>query len=111
MKRNLLRRLGEPERSLAPAILPAYVFVFDPLPLETKAELGQGQRIVLDHYRQTGALVLASQRITTDLNDQGRHCEPDGCLPDIIERIHNDCYWRERPGSCNNCLGTPIANT
>ena len=37
--------------------------------------------------------------------------EPEGYLPDVIERMHKNCYWRERSGSCNICSGTPFANT
>ena len=111
MRKDLCRRLGQLERALAPAVCVAYVYIAEPLPPERKAQLVPGERIVLDHFRQRGALVEASQRIATNPRDQGRRCEPEGYLPDIIERIHKDCYWRERPGNCNNCLGTPFANT
>ena len=85
--------------------------VFTMHTLQQKQNLKPGERIVSDHYRQTGLLIYAAQRITNDRNDHGRRCEPEGYLENVVKRIHTDCYFRVRSGSCHSCHGTPIANT
>jgi hypothetical protein len=107
----LSKRLDILEQRLIPRVMPYAVFTMHPLQPEQTENLQPGERIVSDHYKQNGLLIYAAQRITSDPKDHGRRCEPEGCLEDVVRRIHEDCYYRTRGGSCHSCHGTPIANT
>ena len=111
MNRQLWRRLDRLESQINPEGPPSAVFIMHPIPEEKRNNLAPGERIVLDHYRQTGFLISAAERVTTDPADCGGKCEPGGYLEDVIQRLHAQCYWRERGGSCNSCDGTPVAHT
>ena len=111
MNKILSNRLDILEQRLIPKPIVYVVFNMHPLPPEQKQNLGPGERIVSDHYRHTGLLIYAAQRITSDPNDNGRQCDPEGCLEDVVRRIHEECELRQRLGSCHSCHGTPIANT
>ena len=111
MNKTLSKRLDMLEQRRIPRAIPCMVFNMHPLSPEDKQNLQPGERIVSDHYRQTGYLIYAAQRVTSDPKDQGRRCEPEGCLEDVVRRIHESCEERHKSGSCNSCHGTPIANT
>ena len=95
------------KRRLIPRSVTFIVFNMHPLSPEEKLSLQPGERIASDHYRQIGYLIYAAQRITSDPKDQGRRCEPKGCLEDFVRRIHDSCDQRHKSGSCHSCHGGP----
>jgi hypothetical protein len=112
MKREICRRLEYLEELLAPPDPGmAFVFIMNPLPAGAEENLKPGERVVLDYYRQEGLLIDARERITTDPADEGRRCEPDGHLEDVIRELHEECYYRSRDGSCRTCHGTAVEGT
>jgi hypothetical protein len=108
---KLLTRLVQLECRMAQRICPDYFIVTMEIPENKLDSLPDGDRIVLDCYRQDGHLVEARQRITSDPKDQGRRCDPGGYLLDVIEELHSSCHFRENPGHCGVCIGTPVART
>ena len=111
MNNLVYKRLDLLEQRLIPRAIPCVVFTMHALSPEEKQNLQPGERIVSDEYRQTGLLIYAAQRVTTDPNDHGRPCGPEGYLEDVVRRIHESCEERHKSGSCNACHGTRIANT
>jgi hypothetical protein len=111
MHRKLMSRIELLETRLTPEPPQPSVFILCPLPDERLVDLKPGERLVLDYFRQDGLLISAAERITSDPKDQGRQCEPEGYLEDVIRELHEDCYFRSRGGSCNSCKNTPVANT
>jgi L-ascorbate metabolism protein UlaG (beta-lactamase superfamily) len=109
IRTKLLTRLAQLEVKLAPQICPNYIYIAEELPDERVYNLAPGERIVFDGYRHRGLLIDARNRITTDPKDLGRRCEPGGYLLDIVEEIHSGCCYRDQPGYCNTCIGTPVA--
>ena len=108
---KLCSRLEHLEARRTPKQTVCLVFVWRWIPKDRRENLAPGERIVQDHYRQCGQLINARQRITTDPDDHGRRCEPEGYLEDVIQELHKNCWYRERGGSCLTCTGTPVANT
>jgi hypothetical protein len=74
----------------------------------SRRELGANEHLVIDRFRDTGSVVWGYERITTDPNDQGRTCEPRGCIKALLERFHQGCHWRAISGTCRMCEGTPV---
>jgi hypothetical protein len=108
---TLLARLIQLEARIAPRICPNYIYISEQLPEERVKNLAPGERIVLDSYRHRGMLIDARNRITSDPTDHGRRCKPGEYLLDIVEEIHSTCCYREKPGYCNSCIGTPVAKS
>jgi hypothetical protein len=108
---KLLSRLVQLESRMAERVCPSYFIVTQEIPQNRQCSLGDGERIVLDCYRHKGFLVEARQRVTTDPTDHGRRCDPDSYLADVLEEIHSNCCYRDKPGFCNSCFGTPLAGT
>jgi hypothetical protein len=107
MSRSLTKRIDKlerlwsaPERGRSPLVLC--------IELENVAELGSGERIVEDWFRDSGFMVWARERVTTDKADEGRRCLRGGYLLDVLEAFHEGCPWRERTGVCQMCQGTPV---
>ncbi len=111
MRKQLCRRLDQLETRGRPEAVPALVLVLHPLPVDQPVHTEAGERVVLDHYRNTGLLISARQRTTTDPFDTGRRCLPGQPLEDVIREIHRDCWWRDKGGSCHSCHDTPVAGT
>ena len=83
MRRDLLRRLAKLEERDGPQALPLLrtVWITDCIEEPRRTALAPGERIVLDWYSDVNFEVLARERITTDLCDEGRRCEPSSPLP------------------------------
>ena len=111
MNKTLDKRLDVLEQRLIPRVIPCMVFTMHALTPEQKQSLQPGERMVSDYYRRTGLLIYAAQRVTSDPKEQGRRCDPEGCLEDVVRRLHEKCDSRHRSGSCHSCHGTPVANT
>jgi hypothetical protein len=77
----------------------SYFIVTEQIPENNLAQLPEGERIVLDCYRNDRSFVLARQRVTQDPNDDGRQCRPGEHLIDVLREIHASCSHRESPGS------------
>jgi len=71
----------------------------------------QGERVVVDGFRDVGNIVWGRERITAEPNDNGHRCERHGYLADVLAQIHEQCPWRETGGVCRMCHGTPIAES
>ena len=82
-----------------------------PFPLEGKDNLAPDERVVVDWYRNRAGIISQQERITNDAADRGRTCKRDGYLIDVIEKHHQTCPERERSGSCEECAGTPVAES
>ena len=106
--RNLEQRIRRLEASVAPQ-RPQIPLVLLVDRVESGRTLLPAERTVLDWVRNTSGIILASERITTDPLDTGRHCDRNGYLPDEISKIHARCKLRDLPGGCRLCQGTPIA--
>ena len=76
---------------------------------ESAPALRVDERVVIDRFRDTGSTLLGRERVTSQPSDNGRSCEVGGCLEDILEQLHQGCYWRWITGACRMCEGTPIA--
>jgi hypothetical protein len=108
MRRSLIRRMEKLEARCAEAHLarvPVAVLM-DSVP---DRPLAPGEHVAEDWYRESGGLYLARERITSDAADTGRRCQPGGFLLDVVAELHANCCWREIPGACPTCRGTPVA--
>ena len=74
---KLLNRLIQLECRVVERACPKFFIVTEQIPENDLERLPDGQRIVLDCYRNNDNFVEARQRVTHDPNDDGRHCEPD----------------------------------
>ena len=81
------------------------------LPFERKKNLGPGERVVVDWYRNHNAQTYGRERITDDPADQGHKCKVGGYLLNVLEELHRNCSRRDSTGSCGDCKGTPVAGT
>jgi hypothetical protein len=106
---KLLGRLIQLESRMVEKTCPSYFVVTEQIPENNLEQLPDGQRIVLDCYRNDRFFVQARQRVTHDPNDDGRQCEPGGYLLDVIREVHAGCIHRESVGHCSSCIGTPVA--
>ena len=79
------------------------------VPFERKNNLGAGERVVVDWFRNSNSMTYGRERIVCDTADKGRKCKPGGYLLDVIEEIHQGCFHREITGSCQICRNTPAA--
>jgi hypothetical protein len=111
MQRKLISRIELLEAEMIPKPVDPWMFISHPIAEERRRNLEPGERIVLDYFRHAGLLIHAAERVTTDPQDHGRRCEPEGFLEEVIRELHEDCYFRGRGGSCNCCQNTPVANT
>jgi len=107
MSRNLIRRIDKlerlwsaPERGRSPLVLC--------IEREHETFLAPGERIVQDWFRDSGSVVWAWERVTTEKSDEGRRCPKGGYLLDLLAAFHEGCPWRERTGVCQMCQGTPV---
>jgi hypothetical protein len=107
MTRSLIQRIGKLE-----ALYATPKRVRSPLVMlverEPEHELGPGERLVEDWFRDLGSMVWARARVTTETEDIGRRCPPGGYLLDVLEDFHKHCPWRRRTGVCQMCQGTPV---
>ncbi|MCU1338460.1 MAG: hypothetical protein JWO19_4041 [Bryobacterales bacterium] len=78
------------------------------VPIERKKNLGPRERVVVDWYRNQGAMTYGRERITHDPEDQGRKCKAGGYLLDVLEELHQSCSRKEVAGSCGDCVDTPV---
>jgi hypothetical protein len=76
---------------------------------ESDRELLPSERVVIDRFRDTGNIIWAWRRITSDPAESGRRCEPGSYLVDILTPFHECCPWRKITGACRMCQGTPVA--
>ena len=102
MNRNLLKRLERLEENCQSDTF--VLFTWCPNYKELLSRLAPGERIVQDVYRISGHFGRARARITTDPNDNGRTCEREGYLEDVIQEVHRTCEMRNR-GECTICAG------
>jgi hypothetical protein len=79
------------------------------LPYERKQNLAVGQHVVIDWYRTVSGVIWGRERISDVPADRGRCCERNGYLVEVIQELHQTCSYRERPGWCASCEGTPVA--
>jgi hypothetical protein len=108
---KLLHRLVQLESRWTQQTSPAYFIVTEQIPENDLASLPEGERIVLDCYRNNQNFVEARQRVTRDPNDQGRMCEPGAYLLGVLRELHAACSHRKIAGQCSSCIGTPVAGT
>src|SRR5450432_956440 len=108
---KICARLAELEAEITPEPIPPSIFTWHGIDRHRRENLAPDERIVLDCFRQRGQLIDAQERITTDPKDNGRECEPEGYLEDVIQEIHADCWLRDRGGSCMICEDTTVAGT
>ena len=80
------------------------------VPRERKDNMATGERVVIDWYRIVCGVFWGRERFSNDPADRGRCCEPSGYLVEVIRELHQDCSYREQPGSCATCQGTPVAD-
>jgi hypothetical protein len=104
--RKLESNLTQPEQ---PAI-EGLATVAHVLPRERKENLVASERVVIDWYRIVSGVIWGRERLSNDPADRGRCCERNGYLVDVIQELHQACSYRERPGWCATCQGTPIAD-
>jgi len=78
------------------------------VPIERKKNLALGERVVVDWYRNWGALTHGRERVTQDPEDHGRACKRGGYLLDVLEELHQSCVCKNM-GSCGDCANTPVA--
>src|SRR5450432_428397 len=100
---KICARLTELEAKITPEPVPPRVFIWPGIDRFRGEKLAPDERIVLDCFRQRGPMIDAQERITTDPKDNGRECEPEGYLGDVIAEIHVDCWYRDRGGVCTIC--------
>jgi hypothetical protein len=108
---KLLNRLVQLECRMVEHACHRYFIVAEQIPENALDRLPDGQRIVLDCYRNDRNFVEARQRITQDPNDDGRQCEGGEYLLDVIREVHAGCIYRESASHCSSCVGTPVAGT
>jgi hypothetical protein len=108
---KLLGRLIQLECRMVERACPRYFIVAKQIPENDLERLPDGQRIVLDCYRNSDNFVEARQRVTQDPNDGGLQCERGAYLLDVIREVHAGCIHRESAGHCSSCSGTPVAGT
>jgi hypothetical protein len=108
---KLLGRLIRLECRVVEHACPRYFIVAEQIPENALDRLPDGQRIVLDCYRNDRNFVEARQRVTQDPNDGGQQCAPGKYLVDVIHEIHAGCAHREAAGHCSSCIGTSVAST
>jgi hypothetical protein len=108
---KLLSRLIQLEGRMVEQTRCPYFIVTEQIPENDLASLPEGERIVLDCYRNNQNFVEARQRVTRDPNDQGRMCEPGAYLLGVLREVHAACSHREIAGPCSSCIGTPVAGT
>ena len=108
---KLLGRLIQLEYRMVERACPKYFIITEQIPENALDQLPDGQRIVLDCYRNDRNFVEARQRITQDPNDDGHQCGPGGYLIDVIGEVHAGCIHRESAGHCRSYAGTPVAGT
>ena len=77
MNGDLFRRLKRLEVRITPYVQPLTIFV-NRVPLDQR--LGPGERIVTDVLQRTPLLVVVSERITADRNDQGERVHVEAGL-------------------------------
>jgi hypothetical protein len=111
IRSKLLSRLTYLECRLAEEICTGSFIVTVQIPENDLESLPDGQRIVLDCYRNQEFFIEARQRVTRDPKDDGRHREPGGYLLDVLQEVHAACTHRAKPGVCSSCRGTPVAGT
>src|SRR5438045_9205815 len=80
------------------------------LPRERKENLAAGERVVIDWFRIISGVIWGRERLSHDPADRGHCCEPNGYLVDVIQELHQACSYRDQPGSCATCQGTPVAD-
>jgi hypothetical protein len=80
------------------------------VPRERQGKMATGERVVIDWYRIVGGVIWGRERLSDDPADRGRCCEPSGYLVEVIRELHQTCSYREQPGSCATCQGTPVAD-
>jgi hypothetical protein len=107
---KLLHRLVQLESRMVDAS-PRYFVVTEQIPENNLAQLPDGERIVLDCYRNDRAFVLARQRVTEDPNDQGQQCRPGEYLVDVLREVHAVCRHRKSLVHFCFCFVTPVAAT
>src|ERR1700680_1511709 len=100
---NIENRLRKLESRLAPRQRWKLTMVVRAPRRQRLQNLAAGDGVVVDWYRDFGGYIQGRKRIPTDEADQGRHCSRGGYLLDVIQEIHQTCYFRERTGSCLNC--------
>jgi hypothetical protein len=108
---KLLNRLIQLECRMVEQTRCPYFIVTEQIPENNIDQLPEGDRIVLDCYRNDRSFVEARQRVTRDPNDDGRQCERGAYLLDVIREVHAGCIHRESAGHCSSCSGTPVAGT
>jgi hypothetical protein len=108
---KLLNRLIQLECRVVEHTLPRYFIVTEQIPENNLGRLPDGQRIVLDCYRNRDNFVEARQRVTQDPNDDVRPRASGGYLLDVIREVHAGCIHRESAGHRSSCRGTPVAGT
>jgi hypothetical protein len=82
--------------------------VWHRVPIERKKNLGPGERVVVDWYRNWGTMTHGRERVTQDPEDYGRACKRGGYLLDVLEELHHSCVHKGM-GSCGDCANTPVA--
>ena len=107
MTRSLTQRIGKLEALYAAPkqIRSPLVMLVERAP---ERVLAPGERVVEDWFRDGRSIVWARERVTTETEDSGRRCPPDGYLLDVLEDFHAHCPWRKRTGVCQMCQGTPV---
>ncbi len=91
MLAEMKRRLERVERLKAHMVRhsapwPLMFWNMCPLPNERIESLTANERVVNDWYRDIRGIVWTRERVTADPDDQGRKCEPDGYLADVLQR-------------------------
>jgi hypothetical protein len=105
---NRLRKL-ESKRQYNRQTDVGLAMVMHGLPLKRTQNLGEGERVVIDWYRDFGGYVEGRERISNDPADLGRSCRNGSYLLDVIQELHQTCSHREGTGCCSICNGTPVA--
>jgi hypothetical protein len=105
---NRLRKL-ESKRQAKQQPDVGLAMVMHGLPLKRTQNLADGERVVIDWYRDFGGWVEGRERISSDPADRGHACKNGGYLIDVIQELHQTCSHRERSGSCRTCRGTLVA--
>ena len=106
MSSSLARRLRRLEvRVPEEATWPMWVWILVNVREQEQITVGPGERLVEDWYRDDNGVVSARLRVTADPQDEGRRCEPNGYLADVIRELHSACVHRaEGRGVCMKCV-------